>query len=67
MDECKWADYLILRNGGSVQRINTITKAQAIEAACEYSELNAAHVTLVEVIGEVRLEARWVDAKEQTK
>jgi hypothetical protein len=64
MDDCKRADYLILLNGGSVRRLHNITKEAAICKA--YTESNNYYhaVTLVEVIGEVRLEARWVDAKE---
>ena len=64
MDDCKRADYLILLNGGSVRKLHNITKAEAIcKALAEVNDLDRA-VTLVEVIGEVRLEARWVDAKE---
>jgi hypothetical protein len=64
MDDCKRADYLILLNGGSVEKLRNITKAEAIcKALAEVNDLDRA-VTLVEVIGEIRLEARWVDAKE---
>jgi hypothetical protein len=67
MNECQRADYLILLNGGSVRRLHNITKEAAICKA--YTESNDYYhtVTLVEVIGTVEIEARWVDAKEQTK
>jgi hypothetical protein len=64
MDECKRADYLILIDGGSVRRLNNFTKVQAISSSYSYSEDHKTSVTLVELIGEVRLEARWVDAKD---
>ena len=67
MDDCKRADYLILIDGGSVRRLGGFTRAQAILATDESAKINNQTATLVEVIGEVRLEARWVDAKEQTK
>jgi hypothetical protein len=67
MNDCQRADYLILIDGGSVRRLNNFTKVQAISSSYSYSEDHKTSVTLVEVIGEVRLEARWVDAKEQTK
>jgi hypothetical protein len=67
MDDCKRADYLILLNGGSVRRLENTIKHLAIAAAGEDANIQGQSVTLVEVIGEVRLEARWVDAKEQTK
>jgi len=64
MDDCKRADYLILIDGGSVRRLNNFTKVQAISSSYSYSEDHKTSVTLVELIGEVRLEARWVDAKD---
>ena len=64
MDECKRADYLILIDGGSVRRLNNFTKVQAISSSYSYSEDHKASVTLVEVIGTVEIEARWVDAKD---
>jgi hypothetical protein len=67
MNDCQRADYLILLNGGSVEKLRNITKAEAIcKALAEVNE-EARAVTLVEVIGTVEIEARWVDAKEQTK
>jgi hypothetical protein len=64
MDECKRADYLILLNGGSVRRLHNITKEAAICKAYTESNNYAHTVTLVEIIGTVEIEARWVDAKE---
>jgi hypothetical protein len=67
MNDCQRADYLILLNGGSVVKMRNITKAEAIRKAHEVANDHAHTVTLVEVIGTVEIEARWVDAKEQTK
>jgi hypothetical protein len=64
MDDCKRADYLILIDGGSVRRLNNFTKVQAISSSYSYSEDHKTSVTLVEVIGTVEIEARWVDAKD---
>ena len=67
MNECQRADYLILLNGGSVRRLNNITKEAAICAAHEEAKLHNQSVTIVEVIGTVEIVALWVNAKEQTK
>ena len=64
MDDCQRADYLILVHGGSVRCIKDHTKANAILAARFESDKHKTSVALVEVIGEVQLEARWVDAKD---
>jgi hypothetical protein len=68
MNDCQRADYLILLNGGSVRRLKNISKQAAIVVAYQEAIFHRQAITLVEVIGEVRIEAaRWVDAKDQTK
>ena len=65
MNDCQRADYLILLNGGSVRRLNNTTKQAAIAVAHQEASFHRQTITLVEVVGEVRLEAaRWVDAKD---
>ena len=65
MNECQRADYLILLRGGCLRMMKNITKQEAICIAHQQAKLQEHTVTLVEVLGEVRLEAaRWVDAKD---
>jgi hypothetical protein len=64
MSECQRADYLILLNGGSVRRLECYSRPAAICKANEEAKRHGQLVTLVEVIGTVEIEARWVDAKE---
>ena len=67
MSECKLADYLLLVSGGSVRRLDGYTKHVARVEAATLALNSGDKVMLVEVIGTVEIEARWVDAKEQTK
>jgi len=67
MNDCQRADYLILLNGGSVRRLEWVSRREAIFKANEEAKRHGQSVILVEVIGTVEVEARWVDAKEQTK
>jgi hypothetical protein len=64
MNECQRADYLILLNGGSVCKFENYTRQAACTDAKTVAINHGQSLTLVEVIGTVEIEARWVDAKD---